>query len=139
VRLVQILINYWDLEIEAFNIDGKPLRIVVDDIYFIARLSRWGEIVNLNTCGARGGMIMEKYISTHYVAGTDKVRSQLPITTIKNLSLKIIVLVLTRILGSGSLHRASSPLMFYVVECLQPIVYDWCTSLLYNMKIQLMD
>jgi hypothetical protein len=24
--------------------------------------------------------------------------------------------------------------MFYAVECLKPIVYEWCTSLLANMK-----
>jgi hypothetical protein len=35
VRLLQKLINCWDPKIEAFNIDGKPLRIEVDDIYFI--------------------------------------------------------------------------------------------------------
>jgi hypothetical protein len=29
--------------------------------------------------------------------------------------------------------------MFYVVECLRPIVYDWCTSLLDNMKSQLIE
>jgi hypothetical protein len=39
VRFLQTLINYWDLETEAFNIDGKPLRIEVDNIYFITGLS----------------------------------------------------------------------------------------------------
>jgi hypothetical protein len=29
--------------------------------------------------------------------------------------------------------------MFYAVECLRPIVYDWCTSLLANMKSQLTE
>jgi hypothetical protein len=29
--------------------------------------------------------------------------------------------------------------MFYVVECLRPMVYDWCTSLLANMKRWLND
>jgi hypothetical protein len=139
VRLLQLLVNYWDPETESFNLDGKPLRIEVDDIYFITGLSHRGEVVNLKARGAGGGMTMEEYISTHCVAGTDKVGSQLPIRVIENLSLKIIVLVLTWILGSASLHQASRPLMFYAVECLRPIVYDWCTSLLANMKSQLMD
>jgi hypothetical protein len=39
VRLLHILINYWDPETEAFNFDRKPLRIEVDDIYFIKGLS----------------------------------------------------------------------------------------------------
>jgi hypothetical protein len=47
--------------------------------------------------------------------------------------------VLTEITGSTSLHQASSSLMFYVVECLRPTIYGWCTSLLGNMKRQLTE
>jgi hypothetical protein len=93
--------------------------------------------VNLKAQGDGGGMNIEDYISTHCVAGTYKVGSQLRIRVIENLSLKIIVLVLERISGSDSLHQASRPLMFYAVECLRSIFYDWCTSLPANMKIQL--
>jgi hypothetical protein len=82
---------------------------------------------------------MEKYITTHCIAGTKKVGSQLPIREIENLSLTITVLVLTLISRSTSLHQESRPLMFYVVECLIPMVYDLCPSLLTNMKIQLTD
>jgi hypothetical protein len=89
--------------------------------------------VNLKARGAGGGMTME-YISTYYVAGTNKVGSQLPINVVENLSLNIIILVLTWIFGSTLLHQESRPLMFYVMEFLIPIVYDWCTSLLANMK-----
>jgi hypothetical protein len=35
VRLLQMLMNYWDPDTEAFNLDGKPSRIEVDDIYFL--------------------------------------------------------------------------------------------------------
>jgi hypothetical protein len=80
----------------------------VDDIYFITGLSRRGEVVNLKSQGDGGGMTMEDYISTHYVAGTDKVGSQLPIKQIENLSLKIVILVLTRG-GSG----ATPPIIFF--------------------------
>jgi hypothetical protein len=67
------------------------------------------------------------------------VGSQVPIWAISNLSLKFIVLVLTRIIGSASLHQASRPLMFYSLECVRPIVYNWRTSLLTNMKGQLKE
>jgi hypothetical protein len=99
VRLLQLLVNYWDVETKSFNLDGKPLRIEMDDIYFIKRLSRWGDLVNLKDQGVGGGMTMEEYIFTHCVAGTYKVGSQLPIRVIENLSLKIVVLVFTWILG----------------------------------------
>jgi hypothetical protein len=124
---------------KAFNLDGKPLRIEVDDIYFITGLSHRGEMVNLKARGDGGGMTIEEYISTYCIADTEKVGSQLPIREIENLSLKIIILVLTQISGSTSLHQVRMSLMFYVVECLRPTVYDWSTSLLANMKIQLTD
>ena len=50
------------------------------------------------------------------------------------LGLKAILLTLGRIAG-----LASWPLMFYVVECMRPMVYDWSTTLLGNMKQQLND
>jgi hypothetical protein len=139
VRLLQTMINYWDPETEAFNIDGKPLRIEVDDVYFITGFSRQGDMVNIKAQGTRGGRTMEDYIATYCIANTKKVGSQLPIRVIENLSLNIIVLVITQISGSASLHHASRSLMFYVLDCLRPMVYNWCTSLLANMKSQLME
>jgi hypothetical protein len=38
VRLLQTLLNNWNLEIENVNLDGQPLRIEVNNIYFIAWL-----------------------------------------------------------------------------------------------------
>jgi hypothetical protein len=100
-------------------------------------LSRRGEVVNLKSQGAGRGMKIKEYIDAHCIAGTEKVRSQLPIRVINNLSLKIIFLVLTQIIVLASLHQESRPLMFYSVQCLRPMVYEWCTSLLVNMKSQL--
>jgi hypothetical protein len=96
VRLLQMLVNYWDPDTETFNLDGQPLRIEVEDIYFLTGLSRRGEVVNLKSQGAGSGMNIEDYIATHCIAGTEKVGSQLPIRAINNLSLKIVVLVLTQ-------------------------------------------
>jgi hypothetical protein len=70
LRLLQMLIKFWDPYTEAFNLDGKPLRIEVDDIYFITRLSRRGKVVNLKSWGDGGGMNIEDYIVTHCVVGT---------------------------------------------------------------------
>jgi hypothetical protein len=115
VRFLEMLVGYWDPDSESFNLDGKPLRIEMEDIYFLTGLSRRGEVVNLKSRGAGSGMKIEEYIDAHCVAGTPKVGSQVPIQAINNLSLKIIVLVLTRIIGSTSLHHESRPLMFYAV------------------------
>jgi len=104
VRLLQMLENYWDPKTEAFNLNGKPLRIEVENTYIITGLSRQGEVVNLKAQGDGGVMPIEEYISTHYVVDIDKESIQLPIRAIENLSLKIIVLFLTWISGSTSLH-----------------------------------
>ena len=39
-RLLQLLVYYWDPNSETFQIDGMPLNIEVEDIYFITGLSR---------------------------------------------------------------------------------------------------
>jgi hypothetical protein len=84
-------------------------------------------------------MKIKKYINAHCVAGTPKVGIQVLIREINNLSLKIIVLVLTKITGSASLHQASKLLMFYVVQCVRPTLYELCTSLLESMKSYLTE
>jgi hypothetical protein len=104
VRLVQMLVKFWDSNTEAFNLDGKPLRIEVEDIYFIIVFSHQGEVVNLKVWGVGVSMNIEDYIATHCVAGIEKVESHLSIRVIENLSLKIFVCILTWIIGSTLLH-----------------------------------
>ena len=69
----------------------------------------------------------------------EKVGSQIPTNSIQVLGLKAILLTLDRIVGIASLHQASRPLMFYTVECMRPMIYDWSTTLLGNMKHQLSE
>ena len=45
-RLLEMLLDYWNIEVDAFMIDQMPLRIEVEDIYFITGLSRRGEVVH---------------------------------------------------------------------------------------------
>ena len=99
VRLLELLVGYWDRDRERFILDGQPLRIEVEDIYFLTGLSHRGEFVDLKSRGAGSGMKVEQYIESHCVAGTPMVGSQIPIRAIGNLILNIIVLVLTRIIG----------------------------------------
>ena len=39
-RLIQMLVDYWDPDLESFRIDGMSLAIEVEEIYFITGLSR---------------------------------------------------------------------------------------------------
>jgi hypothetical protein len=70
VRLLEMMVNFSDLDTEAFNLDGQPLRIEVEDIYFLTRLSHRGEVVNLKSLGAESGMNIEDCIATHCVVVT---------------------------------------------------------------------
>jgi hypothetical protein len=51
VRLLEMLVGYWDPDSERFILDGQPLRIEVEDIYFLTGLSRRGEVVDLKSRG----------------------------------------------------------------------------------------
>ena len=79
VRLIQLFVYYWEPDSESFNLDGKPLRIEFEDIYFLMGLSRRGEVVNLKARGAGSGMNIEEYIDAHCIVGSKKVGSQIPI------------------------------------------------------------
>ena len=99
-----MLVDYWDLDLESFQIDGMPLTIEVEDIYFITGLSQRGEVVNLRSCGPRGGLTIDEYISVYYYPDMEKVGSQIPTNSIQVLGLKAILLTLGRIEGLASLH-----------------------------------
>ena len=124
-RLLQMLVDYWDLDLDSFQVDGMSLTIEVEEIYFITGLSRGGVVVNLcSRGGPRGGLTIDEYIAVYCYPDTKKVGSQVPTNAIQVLGLKAILLTLGRIAGSTSLHEASRPLMFYAVECIRPTIYD---------------
>ena len=64
VRLLEILVNYWEPEEDCFIIDQMPIRIEVEDIYFITGLSRRGEPVDLHG-KPLGGLTVEDYVHVY--------------------------------------------------------------------------
>ena len=103
-RLLQMLVDYWDLDSDSFQINRMSLMIKVEDIYFITGLSRRGEVVNLRSRGPGGGLTIDEYIVVFYYLDMEKVGSQIPTNSIKVLGLKAILLTLGRIVGLASLH-----------------------------------
>ena len=91
-------------------------------------------MVNLWSCGLGGRLTIDEYVAVHCVLDTENVGSQIPTNLIQNLGFKAILLALGRIVGLASLHQDSKPLMFYMVECMCPTLYDWSILLLRNMK-----
>ena len=78
VWLLEMLVNYWELEEDYFIIDQMPIRIEVEDIYFITGLSWRREQVDLHG-KPLGGLTMEDYVHVYCVEGSKKVGTQIEI------------------------------------------------------------
>ena len=87
-HLLEFLINYWDHDLGMFDLQGEPLEITSEDIYFIAGLSRRGAPVNLEGTG-RGGdpLSVQNYINVYCAPSTQKRGSCIPIVHIRDLPL----------------------------------------------------
>lgn len=112
-----------------------PLRIEIEDIYFIMGHPRRGEKVH-STGRARGSLSVEDYVRIYYPGNPEKVGSHIPIKYVESLSLRILLFTIARVNGSTTLHQALRVSMSLAVDCLTT-VFDWCTPLLANMKKQL--
>ena len=132
VCFIQMLVDHWELEEDCFIIDQMPLRIEVEDIYFITGLSRRGDPVDFHGKLVEG-LTIEDYVQVYCVDNAQKVGTQIPIRYMKDLYMNILLFTIGRVAGSTSLHQASRTQMSIVVECLIHI-FDWCTALLSNMK-----
>ena len=80
--------------------------------------------MNLQSHGPGGELTIDEYITVYCFLDMKKFGSQILTNSIQILGLKAILLALGRIAGLASLHQASQPMMFYVVECMRPTVYD---------------
>jgi len=67
-----VFIGYWSPDDYAFMLEGQPLKIEVEDIYFIIDLSQSYEAINLRTQG-KGDIIIDAYITTYCTPDTQKV------------------------------------------------------------------
>jgi len=104
---------------------------------FLIGLSLRGAPFHFKLRGGGGGRTVEDYIASYCAVGTPNIGSRMFIKDMKNLSLRIILFTIGIVAGSSYLHQESHPQMYYRVKCLQPIVFYWCTTLLFNMKSQL--
>jgi len=58
-RMLEMLVGYWDPDVEAFMLDCQPLRIEVEDIYFLTGLSPRGMVASLKDRNIGGLMVYE--------------------------------------------------------------------------------
>ena len=76
-RLLEMLLDYWNIEEDAFMIDQMPLRIEVEDIYFITGLSRRGEVVH-SRGRTQGSLSIEDYVHRYCPRHPKKVGVKFP-------------------------------------------------------------
>ena len=72
-RVLQMFMDYCNLDTEAFILDGMPLRLEVEDIYFITGLSYRDELVKLQAHGVGGGITIEEYIFVYFLLDTERI------------------------------------------------------------------
>ena len=63
--------------------------------------------------------------------------SQISIAQIRTLALRFVAYCLVKMLDIASQHVISHPLIYYALQCMRPIVYDWCTNMLASVCTQL--
>jgi hypothetical protein len=60
----------------------------------------------------------------YYKADTEKVSSQVPIHKITSLTLRVILILIGRIIGSAALHQASRAHMHCFIQCQEAHIFD---------------
>ena len=88
VRILEFMVNYWDHDMEMFNLQGETLELTKEDIYFITGLSQRGAPVNLEGTG-RGGdpLSVQNYVNVFCRPGTQKKGSSVLIADIQDVTL----------------------------------------------------
>jgi hypothetical protein len=85
-RILNALVDCWHLDIEAFMLEGQSLVPMTEDIYFLTSLSQQGEPINFHKFPS-GPHNISEFIGLHCEVGTDRARSQVPISKISDLAL----------------------------------------------------
>ena len=101
VHLLEFMINYWDHDLGMFDLQGETLEITLEDIYFIAGLSRRGAPVYLEGTGRGGDLLsVHNYIGAYCAPSTQKRGSCIPIVHIRSLPLQVLAITIVRAPGS---------------------------------------
>jgi len=86
IHMLEMLVGYWDLDQEVFMIDGKPLSLEVEDIYFLTRLSCRGEVASMEARNI-GGLTIDEHVTLYCAPGSQKIETQIPFKDIIRLDL----------------------------------------------------
>jgi hypothetical protein len=74
------------------------------------------------------------YIKEYCRARTSRTSNKLPIRDDIDLPLKTIIFMITQVVGSIKPHLDSKGNIEYALACLEPMIFNWCLGMLFNMK-----
>jgi hypothetical protein len=131
--LLEYLIGLWDSDEKAFQIGSHMLEIDIEDVYFLMGLSKRGAPIILS--GHRSTPLpTDAYVAQYCVSGSSLVGGRIVIKDVMDLPLRSILFSITKLVGSTSAHLASKSQIVYVVQCLEPRIFNWCAGFLRNIK-----
>lgn len=135
VLLLENLIKMWDHIDQAFHVAPHILSVEIKDVYFLIGLSMRGAwtilIVHRGT-----NLSTDEYIARYYIVVTQKSSENIMIKDIVSHPLLMILFTITKLVGSNGPHLASKAQMAYVLEFLEPKVFNWHEYFLVNFKDQ---
>lgn len=123
IDLLLYLISLWDVDWELFIIKDQELVLEEIDIYFITRLSRRGERVQLfgsRPTGESTSTLVKRYFLGSSMTGGGKVK----IAIVTNLPPKTIMFTIARVSSMKALHEASQSQFRYAIKCLTLTVFN---------------
>ena len=124
IELLEFLFRTWDLAIEAFHIRKKVVPITVEDAYFLTGLSRRGLPISLSG-SALGGETVRDYVLQYCYPGAElRKYGKINIRDVSNFPLRTILFMITKLVGTVTLHVANRSYMQYVLECMEPTIFN---------------
>jgi len=134
VSFLEWLVERWNVQDQCFYIGGHQLKIEPADIYFITGLPKRGE--HLTLFGTRPGGQSVNSLRLEW-CNTQTQEKGIDIKTISYPELMAIAFTVTRLCGAAALHIATGSQMQMAVDCFRGTIFNWCDSVLTNVKGQL--
>lgn len=136
LELLWYLISLSDINREIFVIGDQELELETLDIYFIIGLYWRGEPINLY--GPRPiGASISMLISEHCPEALKSKSGKIEIATIRDLTLRVLLLTINRVVGSQAMHGTNNSKFLYAIDCTTPTIFNWEEAMKINIKCQL--
>ena len=80
---------------------------------------------------------MDDIIDYHFSLGIEPQSGKLRIKSLVELPLRTIVYTIGKVVGTRAAHLTSRSHMLYDLQCMEPIVFNWCEGMMACLKNQL--